>query len=112
MRMKTLLKLIALSQLFSTACFPTIAQGGRASPGGPALSATPSAEELFRAHVFEEPLVPIGGEPNPSENAALAAALRGYAQRNGPDDFSSLSDFLDQHPKSPWSAALLTDLGL
>jgi hypothetical protein len=57
-------------------------------------------------------LVPIGGEPSADENAALAAALLGYAKRSGPDDFSSLTAFLETHPKSPWRAALLTDLGL
>ena len=55
--------------------------------------------------------MPIGGEPSPAENAALAAALNGYAVRSGPDDFSSLTGFLDRYPHSPWSAALLTGLG-
>ena len=76
------------------------------------FSANPTPQELFRARVFEEPLVPIGGEPNAAENAALAAALLGYSKRSGPDDFSSLTGFLEKHPKSSWSAALLTDLGL
>ena len=43
-----------------------------------AFSASPTPEELFRARVFEEPLVPVGGEPAPAENAALAAALLGW----------------------------------
>jgi RHS repeat-associated protein len=76
------------------------------------FSAEPSAEEILRSHVFEEPLVPVGGEPGPAENAALAGALAYYSKRRGPDDFSSLTVFLDQHPNSPWTAALLTDLGL
>jgi hypothetical protein len=41
-----------------------------------------------------------------------AAALLNYSKRTSPDDFSSLTGFLDQHPNSPWRAALLTDLGL
>jgi RHS repeat-associated protein len=77
-----------------------------------AFSERPTPEELFRARVFEEPLVPVGGEPSPSENAALADALLGYAKRSGPDDFASLTGFLEAHPQSPWRAALLTDLGL
>jgi len=87
---------------------PTVA------PPGVALEFTdhPTVQEIFRARVFEEPLVPIGGEPSAEENAALAAALLSYAHRGGPDDFVSLTDFLDQHPRSPWRAALLTDLGL
>jgi RHS repeat-associated protein len=62
--------------------------------------------------VFEEPLIPIGGEPSAAENSALASALLSYAKRSGPDDFASLTGFLVQHPNSPWRAALLTDLGL
>jgi RHS repeat-associated protein len=87
---------------------PTVAP----PPQGLAFSASPTVEEIFRARVFEEPLVPIGGEPSAAENADLSAALRGYAQRNGPDDFSTLTRFLDEHPQSPWRAALLTGLGL
>ena len=76
------------------------------------FSASPTAQEFFRARLFEEPLVPVGAEPTPGENAALAAALIGYSKRSGPDDFSSLTGFLRAYPKSPWNAALLTDLGL
>src|SRR5580765_5046069 len=66
-------------------------------PGVLALSSNPTTEELYRARVFDEPLVPVGGAPTAEENAALAAALVGYAQRSGPDDFSSLTRFLDTH---------------
>jgi RHS repeat-associated protein len=76
------------------------------------FSANPTAQEIFRARVFEEPLVPIGGEPTAEENAALAAALLGYAKRSGPDDFAGLTDFLEKYAQSPWRAALLTDLAL
>ncbi len=76
------------------------------------FSANPTEDEFFRARVFAEPLVPIGGELSAAENAALADALLGYAKRSGPDDFSSLTGFLDRHPQSPWLVALLTDLGL
>jgi RHS repeat-associated protein len=75
------------------------------------FSANPTAEEISRSHAFEEPLMPIGGEPSADENAALAGALLGYAHRSGPDDFASLTDFLDKYPKSSWRAALLTGLG-
>ncbi|MEO7678874.1 MAG: cysteine peptidase family C39 domain-containing protein, partial [Verrucomicrobiota bacterium] len=76
------------------------------------FSAVPTTEEIFRAPLFAEPLVPIGSEPTTTENAALAGALRGYAERSSPDDFSSLTDFLTKYPQSPWRAALLTSLGL
>jgi len=76
------------------------------------FSANPTVDEIFRARVFEEQLVPIGGEPSAEENADLAAALHGYAHRGGPDDFSSLTAFLERHPNSVWRAALLTGLGM
>ena len=75
------------------------------------LSANPTTQEITQARVFEEPLVPIGGEPSVEENAAFAAALLGYAKRSEPDDFSSLTAFLETQPGSPWRTALLTGLG-
>jgi YD repeat-containing protein len=89
----------------------------RASPAtaaktGLEFSAAPTAEEIFRARVFEEPLVPVGGEPTAADNSAMAAALVGYSHRSGPDDFSSLTTFLDQHTASVWRMALLTGLGM
>ena len=62
--------------------------------------------------MFDEPLVPVGREPGPAENSALAAALLAFSQRTNPDDFSSLSSFLKRFPRSPWRAALLTSLGI
>ena len=76
------------------------------------FSAEPTTQEISGARVFEEPLVPIGSEPSAGENAALAAALLGYSKRSGPDDFTSLSRFLENYPHSSWAAALLTGLGL
>jgi hypothetical protein len=80
--------------------------------GGLQFSAKPTLDEIFRARIFAEPLVPIGGQPSEAENAALASALTSYSKRSGPDDFSSLTGFLEKYSKSPWRAALLTDLGL
>jgi hypothetical protein len=37
------------------------------------LSANPTIQEIFRACVFEEALVPVGGEPGTDENAGLVA---------------------------------------
>jgi RHS repeat-associated protein len=81
-------------------------------PTGLEFSANPTGQEISQARVFEEPLVPVGGAPGTEDNAALAAALMEYAKRSGPDDFSSLTAFLDKYPKSSWQAALLTCLGL
>lgn len=81
-------------------------------PSGVGFATNPTTRELSRARVFEEPLSPIGGEPTAAENAALAGALVGYGKRSGPDDFVGLTSFLEKHPKSPWSASILTCLGL
>src|SRR5580692_11574780 len=72
----------------------------------------PTPRDIFRARVFEEPFVPIGHEPMAAENAAFADAPTAYRKDFDPDDFSSLTDFLDDQPKSPWRLALLTNLGL
>jgi RHS repeat-associated protein len=72
----------------------------------------PSVQDIFHARVFEEPFVPVGAEPTAAENAALADALVSYRTDFDPDDFSSLTSFLDEQPKSPWRLALLTNLGI
>src|SRR5437667_7964078 len=76
------------------------------------LSANSTPQDIFKARIFEEPLLPIGADPTPTENAALAAALAAYSNRTGPDDFSGLTGFLAAYPESPWNAALLTGLRL
>jgi hypothetical protein len=86
---------------------------------GPALFAakpldeeTLTSNEIRRLRVFEEPLVSVGGVPSARESAELLTALKQYSARNDPDDFAPLTEFLAAHPRSPWSMALLTDLGL
>jgi RHS repeat-associated protein len=76
------------------------------------LPANPTSQDIFRARIFEEPLVPGGAEPTAEENAAFAAALVAYSARPDLDDFSSLTAFLETHPGSVWNIALLTNLGL
>ena len=80
--------------------------------GGLAFYAKPTEQEIFAARIFTEPLVPIGARPTAEQNIALAAALRGYAARAGPDDFTALTGCLKKHPTSPWCAALQTNLGI
>ena len=63
------------------------------------FSAQPTTQEISRVRVFEEPLAPSGGKPTTEENAALASALREYVERKNPDDFSSLTQFIETHPK-------------
>jgi hypothetical protein len=47
-------------------------------PQRPAFSAEPTEEEISRARVFEEPLVPVRGTPTPGDTRALALALTAY----------------------------------
>jgi len=113
--MKRFLILPILSFLvFPAVCAPVNRSVPKVDPPktGIEFSANPTIQEFFRVRILEEPLVPIGTEPTAVENAALAAALRGYSQRNGQDDFSSLSGFLEKYPSSSWCAALLLNLGL
>lgn len=76
------------------------------------ISSAPTPQDIFLTRLFEEPLVPVGADPTPAETAALATALSDYAKRSNPDDFSSLTGFVDAYPTSPWNVALLTNLGL
>ena len=55
-----------------------------APPSEPLFSATPTVEEIFRARIFGEPLVPMG-EPSAEENRALAQALLTF-HRGGATD--------------------------
>ena len=76
------------------------------------FSKTPTDEEIFRVHFFEEPLVPSRGVMSSEENTALVYALAAYSQRTTPDDFSALTQFLYQYPKSRWQGALLASMGI
>src|SRR5262245_36829715 len=46
----------------------------------PTFSMTPTSEEIFRARVFGEPLVPVGAAPSEEDNRAIAAALSEFLQ--------------------------------
>ena len=100
-----------LNKALSCCLICTIA-GSDSQGAGLNFSANPTAGEISQARVFEEPLIPIGGQPGEDENAALAAALLGYAERKRPDDFSSLTKFLTENPESSWRAAVFTGLGI
>jgi RHS repeat-associated protein len=80
-------------------------------PEWPVFSAQPTEDELFRARVFGEPMVPTGSTA-PSENRALAHALSAFLASRANEDFTPITGFLEQHPNSPWRVALLTNLGM
>jgi len=78
------------------------------------FSPQPSDAEFLRTGLFREPLVPVGPTGS-TENQALAQALLAYnaaiEHQQGRDQVLPLTAFLDAHPRSPWRAALLYDLG-
>ncbi len=82
-----------------------------APPAEPQFSDAPTVEEIFRARVFAEPLVPVGGEPTAGENLVLARALLAFHRSGGTEWRSTIGDFLLTHPSSPWRAALLLNVG-
>ena len=77
-----------------------------------AAATAPTDADIFRSQGFEEPLVPIGGKTTAPENAALRSAIVTYSKRTDRDDHSAIIRFVSDYPKSPWNAALLTNLGL
>lgn len=83
----------------------------RPVPQSPAFSAEPTQDELFRARVFGEPIVPTGSA-TPGENRALAQALSAFLAGRANEDFTPITRFLETHPNSPWRVSLLTNLGL
>jgi RHS repeat-associated protein len=80
-------------------------------PQWPTFSAEPTEDELFRARVFGEPMVPTGSA-TPGENRALGQALSAFLAGRANEDFTPITRFLEQHPNSPWRVALLTNLGM
>ncbi len=76
------------------------------------FSKEPTDEEIFSAHFFEEPLVPIKGKAAPEENSALVYTLAAFSQRKNTDDFEAINQFLKKFPESRWKGALLTNIGI
>jgi RHS repeat-associated protein len=79
---------------------------------GPQFSRIPTDQEIFLSRVLEEPLIPSVDLLGAAENRALGEALKAYTQRKSQDDFSALTQFVEQHPQSRWKLALLVNLGL
>lgn len=75
------------------------------------FSAASTTAELSKARVFEEPLVPMWGEPSAAENQALATALILFSQRERSDDFSALEAFLANQISFNWYASVSYALG-
>jgi hypothetical protein len=80
-------------------------------PQTPVFSTPPTKEEIIRARIFGEPVVPIGGEPNWSENQAVANALLAFHGGSGATRYAGIEGFLTSYPNSPWRASLLFNVG-
>jgi RHS repeat-associated protein len=79
----------------------------------PSFSDPPTAMELTRARVFEEPLVPVDGvATDAAENRELAQLVTTYLEAGVPDATRGFEEFLVRHPVSPWRASLMTNLGV
>jgi RHS repeat-associated protein len=81
------------------------------APSLPHLSTQATADELTRARLFSEPLLPLGGEPTQADSAALASALSVYLSRGG-SDTTPLEALLDARGGGAWRASLWLNLGL
>jgi hypothetical protein len=74
------------------------------------FSANPTDDEISSARVFGNPIVSLGTNIAPGENAALAAALVAYRNRADADDASALENFLLAYPNSPRLLSLSVNL--
>jgi RHS repeat-associated protein len=82
--------------LIQTALFPTLSL---------ATPLKPFSES------FAEPLV-LTSPTTVEEDRALAIAIENYKNRSVSTDLNSLTRFVEAHPSSGWSPAILTNLGL
>jgi YD repeat-containing protein len=83
-----------------------------AAPLMPRFSAEPTDEEITRARVFDEPIMPMPGAGSASENRTLADAILAYLDAGGGDRLDALRRFLGVYPDSRWRASLLTGMGV
>jgi RHS repeat-associated protein len=76
------------------------------------FSSKPTSAEISASHIFAEPLVFTGKQPEQNQNTALAAALAAFAHRTNDEDTSAIVSFMAQYPDSGWRGSLLLNLGL
>ncbi|MBV8211628.1 MAG: hypothetical protein JOZ08_00205, partial [Verrucomicrobia bacterium] len=81
------------------------------SPSGFNLAQNPTDEEITQCGLFSEPLVPMSGSAERTDNQALSSALNQYATRSAAEDVSALTGFCDQYPQSRWRVGLFYNLG-
>ena len=83
----------------------------RPVPLRPVLSAEPSDQELFKARIFEEPFVPVGGPSTPDDNRRLGQAIQAFVEAGDRLDLGPFERFLWDNDSSPWRASLLVGMG-
>ena len=86
---------------------------GHAASTPPASAAPSRADEIFKLtrSQFAEPFIATA-PTSPSEDEALRQAVMRYRDRQAEDDFSALTGYLADFPRSGWRVAVLTNLGL
>jgi hypothetical protein len=75
------------------------------------FSAVPTDGEIFAAHIFKEPIIPVGKIASPAENKDLTQALMDFRNRQDSDDAGAIENFLQAYPDSKWRISLLANLG-
>lgn len=75
------------------------------------FSAAPTDLEITSARVFHEPLLPMSGKENGSENIDLANAIKTFKSKNDLEDLSAFTSFLVSHPDSRWAPSLAASVG-
>jgi len=81
-------------------------------PATPVFSAYPTEEELFRARVFEEPLVPVMAPSRPRRTSPSPERSWRTRAEEGGEAVDAFVAFLEAHGTSPWRASLLLNLGI
>src|SRR5690242_5930311 len=71
-----------------------------------------SANDLLFLRAFDEPLIPIGGEPTARDTKDLRTAIGDYLASTDIDDFAPITTSLEGHRDSAWNASLLACVGL
>ena len=75
------------------------------------VSESPTDDQIIQPHIFAEPLAPVG-KTTAQDNRELTQALVQFLHRSNGDDYGPLTQYLADHPQSPWRASLLSDLGV
>jgi len=81
------------------------------APTKPVFSDAPTADEIFRVRLFEEPLAPTH-EPSAADNKDIVTALETYLAADLREDTTALDAYLVARKDSPWRLALLTNLAI